>query len=103
MLTNYTNTVLYTGFTNDLVKRIWQHKNKVSEGFANKYNVDKLVYYEMTENPTSAIAREKSIKNLVRRKKDALINNFNPGWEDLYAKILSWSLPLQDDREGERK
>ena len=101
MLTNYKKTVLYTGVTSDLTRRVWQHKNKAIEGFTNKYNVDKLVYYEYTENPTSAITREKSIKNLVRRKKDKLINDFNPAWEDLYLKILS-GFALQDDGEGEK-
>jgi len=89
MLTNSTNKVLYTGITNNLTQRVWQHKNKISKGFTEKYNINKLVYYEIAENPISAISREKSIKNLVRRKKDILINDFNPKWEDLYEKILS--------------
>jgi len=97
MLANYSNSVLYAGITNDLIKRVWQHKKKVVEGFTKKYNVNKLVYYEYTEDPSSAISREKSIKNLVRRKKDKLINDFNPKWEDLYEKILSGKA-LQDDR-----
>ncbi len=98
MLTNHTGTVLYTGVTNDLVKRVWQHKNKVVGGFTSKYNVNKLIYYEVTESSIAAIGREKAIKNLLRRKKDKLISDFNPEWKDLYEKILS-GYALQDDRE----
>lgn len=96
MLTNYKKTVLYVGVTNNLVKRVWEHKNKAVQGFTSKYNVNRLVYYEITEDPIAAISREKSIKNLVRRKKIKLITDFNPLWEDLYDKILSGNA-LQDD------
>ena len=89
MMTNKTNTTLYAGITGSLTKRVWQHKNKVADGFTSKYNITKLVYYEIAEEPMVAIAREKAIKNLVRRKKNQLINQINPEWKDLYDEILS--------------
>jgi putative endonuclease len=88
ILTNYHNSVLYIGITNNLIKRIYEHKNKLVKGFTSKYNLNKLVYYELLETPTEAIKREKQLKNLVRRKKENLICRFNPKWEDLYNKIL---------------
>ena len=89
ILTNKYNTVLYTGVTNSLSRRTFEHKSKLVQGFALKYNLTKLVYYEIFDNPEIAIKREKTIKNLLRRKKDSLINNFNPEWEDLYFNIFS--------------
>lgn len=89
ILTNARNTVLYIGVTNDLTSRVYQHKNKVIKGFTEKYNLSKLVYYEIFDDALNAIGREKSLKNLVRRKKDRLINTVNPKWDDLYEKILS--------------
>ncbi len=83
ILTNKTKTVLYTGVTNNLQRRIYEHKNKLIDGFTKRYNVDRLVYYEMTSDVKSAIKREKQIKNLLRRKKEELINTFNPDWDDL--------------------
>ncbi|PLX25185.1 excinuclease ABC subunit C [Candidatus Parcubacteria bacterium] len=87
ILTNKNNTVLYTGATNDLLARIWQHKNKVCPGFTSKYNTNKLVYYEIFEDAYEAISREKQIKNLLRSKKETLINKENPKWEDVYDKL----------------
>ena len=87
ILTNFTHTVLYTGITNNLKARVYSHKNKIGSKFTAKYNVSKLVYYEIFENPESAIKKEKFIKNLLRRKKIQLINQFNPEWLDLYSKI----------------
>ena len=87
ILTNFTHTVLYTGITNNLKARVYSHKNKIGSKFTAKYNVSKLVYYEIFENPESAIKKEKFIKNLLRRKKIQLINHFNPEWLDLYSKI----------------
>ena len=84
ILTNKNNTVLYTGFTNNLQRRIWEHKSELIEGFTKKYNVNKLVYYEMFDNPTNAIKREKQIKAGSRRTKLDLINSFNKEWKDLY-------------------
>ncbi len=88
ILTNYTNTVLYTGITNNLVRRVYEHKEKIEEGFTQKYNVNKLVYFEVFETPEEAIEREKAIKNLVRRKKIALIEKDNPNWNDLFGNIV---------------
>ncbi|MEK7618412.1 MAG: GIY-YIG nuclease family protein [Patescibacteria group bacterium] len=88
IMTNYANTVLYTGVTNDLIRRGYEHKNKIVKGFTTKYNVNKLVYYEATENIESAILREKQIKAGSRQKKIDLINKSNPEWEDLYNQII---------------
>ncbi len=79
---------LYIGVTNDLIKRVWEHKNKVADGFTKKYGVDKLVYYESTENIESAILREKQLKNWHRQWKINLIQSKNPEWRDLYEEII---------------
>ena len=89
IMTNIKNTVLYVGFTNNLIRRVYEHKNKLVKGFTQKYNIIKLVYYEIFEEATDAITREKTIKNLLRRKKEQLINSLNPEWQDLYKEILS--------------
>ena len=81
--TNKLNTVLYTGVTNDLERRMYEHKNKLLLGFTSKYNINKLVYYETFDNIEEAIAAEKQIKGGSRRKKIALIENMNPEYEDL--------------------
>ncbi|MBE7088414.1 MAG: GIY-YIG nuclease family protein [Clostridiales bacterium] len=83
LITNKTNSVLYTGVTNNLPRRIYEHKNKLVEGFTCKYNVNKLVYYETTSDVKSAIAREKEIKGWLRSKKNALVETMNPTWKDL--------------------
>ena len=77
---------LYVGATNDLVRRVYEHKHKVAEGFTKKYNVTWLVYYEETSDRTAAVEREKQLKKWRRSKKDALIDGFNPRWEDLSRK-----------------
>lgn len=82
ILTNYTNTTLYIGVTSDLIKRIYQHKSKAVEGFSNKYNLTKLVYYECFEDIEEAIKREKFLKGKKRSFKNELINSFNPEWND---------------------
>ncbi|WP_114297164.1 GIY-YIG nuclease family protein [Anaerobacterium chartisolvens] len=87
MLTNKLNTVLYTGVTNDLVRRTFEHKEKMVEGFTKKYNVNKLVYYEIFSDIKSAIQREKQIKGITRQKKINLINIMNKDWKDLYRDI----------------
>ena len=87
ILFNKPNGVLYVGVTSDLVKRVWEHKNKIAEGFTKKYNVDKLGYYEIYNNIVEAIAREKQIKAGYRQKKIDLIEGFNPQWCDLYCSI----------------
>jgi putative endonuclease len=74
---------LYTGVTNDLEQRLYQHKNKLVEGFTKKYNITKLVYYASTDDVTAAIAREKQIKGMLRSKKIELIRTMNPEWKDL--------------------
>lgn len=89
ILTNKLNSVLYTGITDDLTKRVYQHKNKLVDGFTKKYNVNKLVYFEVFSDPLNAIGREKAIKNLLRKKKIELIKNKNSGFDDLYSEILS--------------
>ena len=83
ILTNKTNEVLYIGVTNNLVRRIFEHKNKLVEGFTKKYNLSKLVYYEVTNDINSALEREKQLKNWHRDWKINLINSFNPVWKDL--------------------
>jgi len=83
ILTNKVNTVLYTGMTNNLEGRVYQHKTKEVEGFTSKYNVNKLVYYEEFSSPMEAIAREKQIKAGSRLKKVKLIESFNKEWNDL--------------------
>ena len=88
ILFNKKNGTLYVGVTNNLVKRIWQHKNKVTEGFTQKYCIDKLGYYEVCDNINSAIAREKQLKGGSRKAKLELIELNNPDWQDLYYEIL---------------
>lgn len=81
--TNHTNSVLYIGVTNDISRRMFEHKSKANEGFTDKYNVYKLVYVESTGYINDAIAREKQLKHWSRAKKNALINSINPNWNDL--------------------
>ncbi|TSC77579.1 MAG: excinuclease ABC subunit C [Parcubacteria group bacterium Gr01-1014_33] len=81
--TNKGDTVLYTGVTNNLARRIYEHRNKLIEGFTSKYNINKLVYYEIFPTPQEAIAAEKKIKAGSRKKKIELIKSMNPEWLDL--------------------
>jgi putative endonuclease len=87
IMTNKNNTVLYAGMTNNLVKRVYQHKKKLVRGFTQKYNVTRLVFFEAFDDPRSAITREKQIKAGSRLKKTRLISKMNPRWEDLYDKL----------------
>ncbi|MHB8260213.1 MAG: GIY-YIG nuclease family protein [Bacteroidia bacterium] len=87
IMTNKYNGVLYTGVTNDLKKRVYEHKEKIKEGFTSRYNINKLVYYEHFTNIDEAIAREKQIKAGSRKKKIQLVEGLNKKWEDLYEKI----------------
>ncbi len=87
ILANWNNKVLYTGVTGNLQRRIYEHKNKLADGFTNKYNVEKLVYYDLTDDVREAIKREKEIKGWKRFKKDDLISGFNPEWRDLSEDI----------------
>lgn len=86
-MTNVKNTVLYTGVTSDLVRRVYEHREKLVSGFTKKYNVVKLVYYEAFEHIENAISREKQIKSGSRRKKIQLINSVNEQWRDLYDEL----------------
>ena len=88
IMTNKPNGTLYIGVTNNLVRRVWEHKNKVVEGFTSKYNLDKLVYYEVFEDELLAIQREKNLKKYNRIWKKELITRVNPFWRDLYADII---------------
>ena len=88
ILFNRKNGTLYVGVTSDLIKRIYQHKNKLIEGFSKKYGVDKLGYYEVYSDIESAIAREKQIKAGSRKKKIDLIEEINPNWDDLYDSLF---------------
>lgn len=88
ILASKRNGTLYIGITNDLIKRVWQHKNKLVDGFTKKYGVDKLVYFEDTSDVMSAIAREKQLKNWHRQWKINLIQSKNPEWRDLYQDIV---------------
>ena len=88
MLTNKNNKVLYTGITNNLERRIYQHKNKLVKGFTERYNVNKLVYFDYTQDVNAAITKEKQIKGWTRKKKNELIESMNPDWEDLYEKLV---------------
>ena len=83
ILTNTSRKTLYTGITSTIVKRSWEHKNRVFSGFTSRYRVDRLVYFEAFSQVDDAIAREKEIKGWVRRKKIALIESTNPKWDDL--------------------
>ena len=87
IMTNQHNTTLYIGVTNNLVRRIWEHKNKIHKGFTAKYNLNKLVYYEHCEDELAAIAREKQLKDKSREYKNQLIFKMNPHWTDLYESI----------------
>jgi putative endonuclease len=88
VLTNRHHTALYVGVTNDLVRRVHEHRTKIASGFTTRYNVDKLVYFEETSDVVAAIAREKQIKGGSREKKIALVNAMNPDWRDLFDDLI---------------
>lgn len=88
IMTNKVNTVLYTGITNNLKRRVYEHKEKLVKGFTKKYKVTKLVYYEVFEDVRMAIVREKQIKAGSREKKIKLIEGLNKRWKDLYKVIV---------------
>ena len=88
ILTNSRHTVLYTGVTNNLLRRVLQHKNKIGSAFTKKYNVDQLVYFEIGDDINKAIFREKQIKAGKRQDKIDLINGLNPEWKDLYSDMI---------------
>ena len=88
IMTNYNKTTLYIGVTNNLKRRVYEHKNKLIDGFTKRYNITFLVYYECFDNIQEAILREKQLKGGSRQKKIDLINDFNPEWKDLYTSII---------------
>ena len=86
LLTNWNNKVMYLGVTNNLERRLYEHKNKLVKGFTEKYNVNKLVYFGETQDVTAAIAREKEIKKWRREKKNQLVNRMSPNWKNLSSR-----------------
>ncbi len=101
IMTNKSRT-LYTGITSNLERRVYEHKNKLIEGFTKKYNITKLVYYEISNDVEAAIARGKQIKGWLRRKKIALIEAINPRWADLSEGWFRDAI-LNPERNVERK
>jgi len=87
MITNWRNEVLYTGVTNDLTRRIHEHREKKVPGFSSRYNLSKLVFFESSPDIYAAIAREKEIKGWIRKKKNALIETTNPNWNNLAVEF----------------
>ena len=87
IMTNRRKTVLYTGVTNNLPRRVHEHKEKLTPGFASRYNVTDLIYYEMAETAEAAISREKQLKAGSRRRKIELIKSMNPTWRDLSVEL----------------
>ena len=87
LISNKNNTTIYTGITSDIKRRIWEHKNNITKGFSSKYNLHKLLYYEIYNDPENAIIREKQIKSGRREKKIKLIESMNPKWVDLYDNL----------------
>ncbi len=88
ILASRKNGTLYIGITSDLIRRTWEHKNGFVKGFSSKYGVDKLVYFEIFDNPENAINREKRLKSYKRKWKIDLIEQNNPTWKDLYQDII---------------
>jgi len=88
IITNKNNTTLYVGVTNNLVRRIAEHKNHTFNSFSKEYNLNKLVYYTMFEDELSAIACEKYLKKCYRKTKEKLISQMNPQWNDLYETLI---------------
>jgi putative endonuclease len=89
ILTNWNHKVMYVGMTNDLSRRLYEHKNELVDGFTKKYHIHKLVYFEETADVYAAIAREKQIKGWKREKKNLLVESKNPGWDDLSFLVFS--------------
>ena len=90
ILANATNVAIYTGVTNNLIRRIWEHKeNADPKSFTAKYHIHKLVYYEATTDVRAALEREKQIKDWNRKRKNQLVESMNPTWKDLYPEIIS--------------
>lgn len=87
-IANKTNVALYIGVTSNLEKRVFENKNKLAKGFTEKYDINKLVYYEIYDDPENAILREKRLKGSSRSRKNKLVESLNPLWQDLYDQIL---------------
>jgi putative endonuclease len=94
--------VLYVGMTNDLVRRVHQHKQRLIAGFTKRYNVDRLVYFEHTHDAAAAIAREKELKSWVREKKIQLVESLNPQWSDLTDSLVARDASPASERVGPR-
>lgn len=90
IMTNKYHTVLYTGVTNNIGRRVYEHREKLIKGFTLRYNINKLVYYEVFSDIRDAIVREKQIKGGSRKKKIDIINTMNPEWRDLYEEVCHW-------------
>lgn len=89
LMTNSHKNLLYTGITNDLIRRVYEHKNHLDKGsYTDRYNIEYLVYFEFTSDVKAAIEREKQIKGWNRKRKDKLVNSKNPEWRDLYQDFL---------------
>ena len=89
IMTNSFGNVIYTGITNDLIRRVYEHRNHFDKNsFTSRYNLEKLVYFETTSDVQSTIEREKQIKSWNRKRKNKLVESRNPNWEDLYESIL---------------
>jgi len=97
MMTNRSRVVLYTGITNSLMRRVWQHQNGQIEGFTKTYKVNRLVYYERFNDPRDAIAREKEIKGWRRAKKNALVEAMNPNWADLSLALFQHTRVISNE------
>ena len=90
-ITNKYNNVIYTGVTNDLKRRIWEHREGKTKGFASRYNCRKLVYFEVFGEINDALIREGKLKRYTRERKDELVNRENPAWEDRWEQIAHWN------------
>ena len=90
IMANFNNTTLYIGFTNNLARRIKEHKEQVNDGFSKTYRTKKVVYYEVLDEPENAIRREKQMKGKSRRYKETLINSVNPQWKDLSQEVIRY-------------
>ena len=88
IITNVNHTTLYVGVTNDLVRRIYEHKEGLLSGFSSEYSLNKLVYFECIDGEEQAISREKYLKKCYRKTKEKIISKFNPQWQDLYDSII---------------
>ena len=88
ILSNWNDKVIYIGVTNNLKRRVYEHKNEIIDGFTKKYHVHKLVYYETTTDVKAVLEREKQLKGWKREKKDSLVTDMNPNWKDLYDEIV---------------